>query len=287
MNRSIVRRFTKSCLLLALLAANTGIADESSQPVLTHYRCRHVSAQRMVARVEALLPQSDGQFVRVDQRHNEIVVSASKERQASIAKALRRADHPEPGIMLKWRLINVALDRKALDSLRGQWHDQWAVLSPNEVTRLVEKLRKSGRVRADMNIPMSLTRSGVEVTTSSWIEDDSKVAPEGTEFRALPRLSGNGALTLGVWAKQTVTIGENRSASGSTYPIRSTRCLHHETRIKSGETLVTDGLPSKSTVRHRIPVLCRLPLVGPSIFGGREEVTSSILMASPVVIPAH
>ena len=149
-------------------------------------------------------------------------------------------------------------------------------------------------VKADTN-----TNQTTSVTTFTTTQN---VLPVGIILHITPQVSDEGVVTLSIRPTVTAKIGEvqdpnpllrgslTQQAIESKIPVTQTREFESVLRVASGQTAVLGGLmiDGATSARAGMPVLARLPLIGP-LFSQRDEASEKrelVVFVRPVVVSA-
>ena len=280
-------------------------------------------------------------FLFVDRTTSSFVVKTTKEKHKMVAAYLASVDKPEPQIMIETKVVEISVGdllnygtdyadalgkgitvnwegaRVNLSDVfsgggTGTWNAFLTIPEASITIRAFQKL-DSGAV---MNMPRTMTRSGVPVSISSTITDatPSYQLATGTGGGAVSTPSGFNTFTTGVTIDVVPQILENgmidinvnptvantvavkkipaNEAAGTPeqeIPVISSRSLTTSAVVPSGMTIMLGGIveTKNSSNDSGIPVLSKIPVLGTTIFGNRDkrdERKTLIVFVTPKII---
>jgi Flp pilus assembly secretin CpaC len=261
-------------------------------------------------------------YIFVDRGTTSIVVKTTKEKQKMVAQFLSTVDKPEPQVLIETRVVETTLSelmkygtdwQQALDqgitikaagfnmdlinsmASGGTW-SLFLTVPETEVTIRAFQEMGNGSV---VNMPRTMTRSGVPVAISSTITDatpsyqlstgtgDSGATSTPSGFNTfttgmvidvVPQVLENGMIDININPTVANKIGEQKiPATDSTpeqnIPIISSRSITTSAIIPSGMTIMLGGLTEqvKTDNSAGIPILSKIPLVGKTVFGNTDR----------------
>jgi general secretion pathway protein D len=110
-----------------------------------------------------------------------------------------------------------------------------------------------------------------------------------TIFTALPRINGDGTITMFIPFFLAVPNGVSTGPNGEEIPNSITTFLTSTRRVLSGQTIVVGGLTNAraSTANTKVPLLGDLPLVGPIFRSSRKDRADSetLFFFTPTILP--
>lgn len=280
-------------------------------------------------------------YVFIDRSTSAFVVKTTKDKHKMVAQYLASVDKPEPQIMIETKVVEISISdlleygtdwSDALgkgitvnwegavvnlsDVFSGGGAGTWsAFLTIPEASITIQAFQKMDN-GAVMNMPRTMTRSGVPVSISSTITDatPSYQIATGTSGSAVSTPSGFNTFTTGVTidvvpqildngmidinvnptvanqvGERTIDANEATGTPKQTIPIISSRSLTTSAVVPSGMTIMLGGIVETKNFTNDggIPVLSKIPFLGKTIFGNTDKEDSRktlIVFVTPKII---
>jgi type II secretory pathway component GspD/PulD (secretin) len=288
-------------------------------------------------------------FIFIDRAENALVIKATEEKQQIVSEYLKSVDKEEPQIMIETKVIDVTLTdalvygtdwSKALGtglSATAKFGGATAstlfttsgwnlVLTTSEVTATIQAFEQLGK-GAVVNMPKTMTRSGVPVSISSTVTQSlqsyqysTSTGSSGTvsspsgyntfttgmTIDVVAQILDNGLVDININPTVADQVGTTTTGGASTnnatgagpaqsntnsqaVPIIATRSITTSATVPSGMTIMLGGLCTTKKVHNTtgIPILCKIPLVGKTLFGNEniaDERDTLIIFVTPVIV---
>ncbi|MFQ5498368.1 MAG: hypothetical protein ACE5FH_01740 [Candidatus Zixiibacteriota bacterium] len=186
----------------------------------------------------------------------------------------------------------------------GSW--TWGTLSVTELQLVLDAMNESGNsklisnphittlenheaeIKSSTIIPIPTISRFTEsaATTDIVTFEDEEV---GITLRVIPRINGDGTVTLNVNPEVEDIIGFT-GPSDSQKPITSSRSVKTQITVADGETAALGGLLKESDINkeRKVPLLGSIPLLGKLLFTNKstDKVTTDlIILITPKIIP--
>jgi hypothetical protein len=280
-------------------------------------------------------------YVFIDRATSAFVVKTTRDRHKMVAQYIESVDKPEPQIMIETRVVEISIGDlleygtdysdvlgkgitvnwegarvNLSDVFSGGGAGTWsAFLTIPEASLTIRAFQKmnSGAV---MNMPRTMTRSGVPVSISSTITDATpsyqlatgtgggavstpsgfNTFTTGVTIDVVPQILDNGMIDINVNPTVANTVEIKKIAANPAagtpeqeIPVISSRSLTTSAIVPSGMTIMLGGIvETKNTSSDSgVPVLSRIPVLGKTIFGNtdkRDSRKTLIVFVTPKII---
>lgn len=281
-------------------------------------------------------------FIFIDRSTSSLVIKTTKERQKMVAQYIVNVDKPEPQIMIETKVVEISMGElleygtdwsdalgkgitvnwagtkvNLADVFSGGGTGTWSAFLTIPETSITIRAFQEMDKGSVMNMPRTMTRSGVPVSISSTITDATpayqiatgtggtgavstpsgfNTFTTGLTIDVVPQILENGMIDININPTVANQIGERTIDANTqtgvpkqTIPIISSRSLTTSAVVPSGMTIMLGGIvETKNTDSSGgIPVLSRIPILGKTIFGNTNRNDSRktlIVFVTPRVI---
>lgn len=281
-------------------------------------------------------------FIFVDRTTSSLVVKTTKEKQKMVGQYIATVDKPEPQIMIETKVVEITMGDlleygtdwsdalgkgitvnwqgtrvNLADVFNGGGTGTWsAFLTIPEASITIRAFQEmdNGSV---MNMPRTMTRSGVPVSISSTITDATpayqlatgtggtgavstpsgfNTFTTGLTIDVVPQILENGMIDININPTVANQVGERTIEANvqtgtpkQTIPIISSRSLTTSAMVPSGMTIMLGGIVEtrNSESSGGVPILSRIPVLGKTVFGNMDKEDTRktlIVFVTPKVI---
>ena len=292
-------------------------ANDISDPTFMHlsevavFKTRYLRAEV----VASLLAASFAPFVKVDQKANTLVITASREMVHRISEDIARIDQPVKQVMLE--VLVTELSQDAREALGTEW--QWArAKGPSQslafttqtlnaalgmkYSEFLLSLKASvdkGQARIHAN-PRIVTSDGESAEiflgqeqsfmvlskpdSGGYVTRQRVIVKTGTTLKFLPQISPEGEIIVKIEPDVSTINGLNQDG----FPIVTSRKATSTIRVQNGETFVLGGLIHEFETKkvNKLPLLGDLPFVGRLFRSESTEKneTEVMIMVTPQIL---
>ncbi len=281
-------------------------------------------------------------FIFIDRSTSSLVVKTTKEKQKMVAQYVANVDKPEPQIMIETKVVEISMGElleygtdwsdalgkgitvnwegakvNLADVFSGGGTGTWsAFLTIPEASITLRAFQEMDKGSV-MNMPRTMTRSGVPVSISSTITDATpayqiatgtggtgavstpsgfNTFTTGLTIDVVPQILDNGMIDINInptvanqVGERTIDANTQTGVPKQTIPIISSRSLTTSAVVPSGMTIMLGGIvETKNTDSSGgIPILSQIPVLGKTVFGNTNKNDSRktlIVFVTPKVI---
>jgi general secretion pathway protein D len=281
-------------------------------------------------------------FIFIDRTTSSLVIKTTKEKQKMVAQYLANVDKPEPQIMIETKVVEISMGElleygtdwsdalgkgitvnwegarvNLADVFSGGGSGTWTAFLTIPETSITIRAFQEMDKGSVMNMPRTMTRSGVPVSISSTITDATpayqiatgtggtgavstpsgfNTFTTGLTIDVVPQILENGMIDINVNPTVANQVGERTIEANvqtgvpkQTIPIISSRSLTTSAIVPSGMTIMLGGIvETKNTDSSGgIPILSQIPVLGKTVFGNTNKKDSRktlIVFLTPKVI---
>jgi len=286
--------------------------------------------------------QTELPFIFIDRTTSAFVVKTTKDKHKMVAQYIASVDRPEPQIMIETKVVEISVSDlleygtdwsdalgkgitvnwegakvNLADVFSGGGAGTWsAFLTIPEASITIRAFQEMDN-GAVMNMPRTMTRSGVPVSISSTITDATpayqlatgtggsgavstpsgfNTFTTGVTIDVVPQILENGMIDINVnptvanqVGERTIEANEATGTPKQTIPIISSRALTTSAIVPSGMTIMLGGIVETKNFTNDggIPVLSKIPFLGKTVFGNTDREDSRktlIVFVTPKII---
>jgi hypothetical protein len=281
-------------------------------------------------------------YIFIDRSTSAFVVKTTKDKHKMVAQYIASVDKAEPQIMIETKVVEISISdlleygtdwSDALgkgitvnwegarvnlsDVFNGGGSGTWsAFLTIPEASITIRAFQEMDN-GAVMNMPRTMTRSGVPVSISSTITDATpayqiatgtggtgavstpsgfNTFTTGVTIDVVPQILENGMIDINVnptvanqVGERTIDANAQTGTPKQTIPIISSRSLTTSAIVPSGMTIMLGGIVETKNFTNDggIPVLSKIPFLGKTVFGNTDREDSRktlIVFVTPKII---
>ena len=260
-----------------------------------------------------------------DETNNAVIVFGSPREYAVVEDALRKLDVPPYQVLIEAAITEVSLNDNLKYGL--QWNftqgtssfsqsdgttatpvrsfpgfsymlntsdinavlnalEQRTTLKVVSAPKLVVLNNQTAALQVGDQVPIQTQSSQSTVTGSAPVINSIEYRDTGVIFKVTPRVNAGGLVLLDI--AQEVSDVSNRTISGISSPIISTRRIATTIAVQDGQVVTLGGLfrDSDTWQRNGLPLLSRIPVVG-GLFGNHDKTkarTELLVLIKPHVL---
>ena len=259
-----------------------------------------------------------------DETNNAVVVYATPRDYAVIEDALRKLDIPATQVFLEAAIVEVSFNNSLTYGFQGLFRDNDtavgntlsrsvttlagagfnAIFTPRSVAAAINALESRGRTNV-ISAPKLLVLNNqtaaiqvgaqVPISTGSFtsaigggLSNSIDYRDTGIILKVTPRVNSSGVVLLDI-AQEVSDLGPILKVNDLDNQSFTTRKIATSVAVQDGFTLALGGLirNNLSNTNSGLPLISRIPVIGPLVFGNRNRAdsrTELIVLLRPVVI---